>query len=84
MRQVEGVTLYTILDAAKVLGVTPQTIRLYIKGGRIPAKRIGRPYLICGDALRRFVTDTDSEGYFRKPYITEVEKKGEEGSSNHD
>ena len=84
MRQVEGVTLYTILEAAKVLGVTPQTVRLYIKDGRIPAKRIGRPYLICGDALRRFVTNTGSEVYFRKPYITEVENQGEEGSGKHD
>lgn len=77
MRQVEGVTLYTILEAAKVLGVTPQTVRLYIKEGRLPAKRIGRPYLISGDALKRFVTDTSSEGDFRKPYITEVEKEAE-------
>ena len=77
MRQVEGVTLYTILEAAKVLGVTPQTIRVYIKDGRIPAKRIGRPYLISGDALKRFVTDTASEGDFRKPYITEVENEGD-------
>lgn len=76
MRQVEGVTLYTILEAAKVLGVTPQTIRLYIKDGRIPAKRIGRPYLISGDALKRFVTDTVSGVDFRKDYITEVEKEG--------
>lgn len=77
MRQVEGVTLYTILEAAKVLGVTPQTVRLYIKEGRLPAKRIGRPYLIAGEALKRFVTDTSSGGYFRKPYITEVEKEDE-------
>lgn len=76
MRQVEGVTLYTILEAAKVLGVTPQTVRLYIKDGRLQAKRIGRPYLISGDALKRLVTVTPSEPDFRKPYITEVESEG--------
>lgn len=77
MRQVEGVTLYTILEAAKVLGVTPQTVRLYIKDGRLSARRIGRPYLISGDALKRLVTGPVPDADFRKPYITEVEKEAE-------
>ena len=55
MREVEGVTLYTIQEAAEQLGVTAQTVRRYIKEELLPAKRIGRPYLISGDALRHFV-----------------------------
>lgn len=56
MRQIEGVTLYTILEAAKTLQVTPQTVRSYIKSGLLRAQRVGRPYLISGESLKLFVT----------------------------
>jgi excisionase family DNA binding protein len=61
MREVEGVTLYTIPEAAKVLGVTAQTVRRYIKEGVLKAQRVGRPYLISGESLKRFVTGGDTD-----------------------
>lgn len=56
MREVEGINLYTIPEAAELLGVTAQTVRRYIKEGALKAQRVGRPYLISGEALKRFVT----------------------------
>jgi len=42
---IEGIKFYTIPETAEALKVTPQTIRAYIKKGRIKSQRIGRPKL---------------------------------------
>ena len=52
---IEGIKFYTIQETATALKVTPQTIRAYIKRGRIKSQRIGRPILIKEDNLREFI-----------------------------
>ena len=52
---IEGIKFYTIPETAKVLRVTPQTIRAYIKQGRIKSQRIGRPILITENNLKEFL-----------------------------
>jgi len=52
---IEGIKFYTIQETASALRVTPQTIRAYIKRGRIKSQRIGRPILIKEDNLREFI-----------------------------
>jgi excisionase family DNA binding protein len=52
---IEGIRFYNVMETAKVLQVTPQTIRLYIKQGRIKSKRIGRPFLIAEKNLKAFL-----------------------------
>jgi excisionase family DNA binding protein len=52
---IEGIRFYNVRETAKVLQVTPQTIRLYIKQGRIKSKRIGRPFLIAEKNLKSFL-----------------------------
>ena len=49
---IEGVKFYTIPETATALKVTPQTIRAYIKRGRLKSQRIGRPILITESNLR--------------------------------
>ena len=39
---IEGIKFYTIPETAEVLRVTPQTVRSYIKKGKIKSHRIGR------------------------------------------
>ena len=46
---------YTALEVASALHVTPQTVRAYVKSGRIRAQRIGRTILITEDNLREFL-----------------------------
>ena len=53
--EIEGILFYTIPETAKVLRVTPQTIRAYIKQGRIKSQRIGRPILITENNLKAFL-----------------------------
>jgi len=53
---IEGIKFYTIPETAEALQVTPQTIRAYIKKGRIKSQRIGRPILITENNLKEFLT----------------------------
>ena len=52
---IEGIKFYTIPETAEALNVTPQTIRAYIKQGKIKSQRIGRPILITETNLKDFL-----------------------------
>jgi excisionase family DNA binding protein len=52
---IEGIKFYTIPETAQALRVTPQTIRAWIKKGKIKSQRIGRPILITENNLREFL-----------------------------
>ena len=52
---IESIKFYTIPETAKALRVTPQTIRAWIKKGRIKSQRIGRPILITESNLKEFL-----------------------------
>ncbi len=52
---IEGIKFYTIQKTAKALKVTPQTIRAWIKQGKIKSQRIGRPILITEKNLKEFL-----------------------------
>ena len=52
---IEGIKFYTIPETATALKVTPQTIRAYIKRGRLKSQRIGRPILITESNLKEFL-----------------------------
>ena len=57
--EIEGIKFYTIPETAKALRVTPQTIRAYIKQGKMKSQRIGRPILITENNLREFLQATN-------------------------
>jgi excisionase family DNA binding protein len=52
---IEGIKFYKIPEVAEALGVTPQTIRAWIKQGKIKSQRIGRPILITENNLKEFL-----------------------------
>ena len=52
---IEGIKFYRIPEVAEALQTTPQTVRKYIKQGKLKAKRIGRPILITENNLREFL-----------------------------
>jgi len=52
---IEGIKFYTIPETAKALQVTPQTIRAWIKQGKLKGQRIGRPILITENNLKEFL-----------------------------
>ncbi len=51
---IQGIEFYTVPEAAKELNVTPQTVRSYIKQGKLAGKRVGRPILITAENLKEF------------------------------
>lgn len=53
-RSIRAAQTYTIEEAAEALGVSTGTIRGWVKAG-LPIMASKRPFLILGDALRRFV-----------------------------
>ena len=55
---IEGIKFYTIPETAEVLNVTPQTVRAYIKQGKLKGQRIGRPILITENNLKEFLNQS--------------------------
>lgn len=56
---IEGIKFYTIPETAQALRVTPQTIRAWIKQGKLKGQRIGRPILITENNLKDFLQATN-------------------------
>ena len=56
---IEGIKFYTIPETAEALNVTPQTIRAWIKQGRLKGQRIGRPILITENNLKEFLQESN-------------------------
>ena len=54
-KEIAGVKLYDLKEAADEMGVSYATIRNYRKDGKIKGTRIGRSVMISEDELRRFV-----------------------------
>ena len=57
--EIEGIKFYTIPETAEALNVTPQTVRAYIKQGKLKGQRIGRPILITESNLKEFLQATN-------------------------
>ena len=57
---IEGITFYTIPEVAEALHITPQTVRVYIKQGRLASQRIGRPILITEKNLAAFLKSANT------------------------
>lgn len=56
---IEGIKFYTIPETAEALNVTPQTVRAYIKQGKLKGQRIGRPILITENNLKEFLQESN-------------------------
>ena len=57
--EIEGIKFYTIPEIAEALNVTPQTVRAYIKQGKLKGQRIGRPILITENNLKEFLKESN-------------------------
>lgn len=56
---IEDIIFYTIQEVAKALKVTPQTIRAWVKQGKLKAQRIGKPILITEENLKQFLNQSN-------------------------
>lgn len=55
MIKIADVKAYNVQEAAELLAVSPQTIRSYIKQGKLKAQKAGSKYIITEETLKAFV-----------------------------
>ena len=55
---IQGIEFYTVQEAAEELNVSAQTVRSYIKQGKLSGKRVGRPLLITSENLKKFLENS--------------------------
>ena len=54
--EIEGIKFYRIQEVADALNVTRETVRAWLKKGRLKGVRVGRHILITEKSLREFLT----------------------------
>ena len=52
---IQGVRFYTVPETAEQLSCTDQTVRNYIKRGKLKAQRIGKPVYVSEISIREFL-----------------------------
>lgn len=52
MKTIGGLNLYEIPDLAAALGIHPVTARRYLAEGRIPARKLGKSWLVPEDSFQ--------------------------------
>ena len=52
--QIEGMTLYTVIELSQKFDVSPLTIRNYIKKGELKGRKFGRKWLVPESALKEY------------------------------
>lgn len=57
----QDLTLYTVTELEPVLGVSAQTIKRYIKSGKLPAKKIGGKWKVTRADLEKFISGDTAE-----------------------
>jgi len=54
--KVGNLTAYNVPETAELLGTTPLTVRLYIKAGKIQARKIAGKWYVTEDNLKGFIS----------------------------
>lgn len=52
---IEGIKFYKVPEVASALLVSEQTVRTYIKEGKLKSQRIGRPIYVTEKNLKEFL-----------------------------
>jgi excisionase family DNA binding protein len=55
MKVIAGEKVYTVQEVAEILGLTPQSVRAYIRKGRLKAGKLGAAYIIAEENIKDFI-----------------------------
>ena len=61
MIKLETTTAYTPTEAAEILHKNPDTVRRYIRSGKLKAQKVGNTWYITDKTLTEFVTGEKPE-----------------------
>jgi excisionase family DNA binding protein len=50
--------IYNLKEVVNLLGLNIQTIRQFIKEGRLKASKVGTHYMVTDEAIKEFLKDT--------------------------
>ena len=56
-----GTTFYSTGELSKVSGITPQTIRKYLKSGKLKGKKVGGSWFVTESSLKKFFGNDKEE-----------------------
>lgn len=57
MIKIGNINAYTVQEIAKKFNISPETVRGYIKKGKLKAKKMGTKYIITEESLRAYLED---------------------------
>ena len=55
MVQIGDIRAYDVYEIAKMFDMTPQSIRKFLKQGRIKARKFGTKWYVTEDAMREYL-----------------------------
>lgn len=54
--------LLTLVEAAKIAGLSPTTLRVQVRNGRLPAEKRGRDWWVTRGALTAYIENVSRGG----------------------
>lgn len=61
MRQLGDIRAYDVQEIAKIFDMTPQSIRKFLKEGRIKGRKFGTRWYVTEEAMRNFLMGEDND-----------------------
>jgi len=61
MKQIGDIKFYDVQEIAKIFDMTPQSIRKFLKEGRIKARKVGTRWYVTEEAVREYLLGIDNE-----------------------
>jgi len=61
MKQIGDIKFYDVQEIAKIFDMTPQSIRKFLKEGRIKARKVGTRWYVTEEAMREYLLGIDNE-----------------------
>lgn len=55
MIKVEELTVYDVEECSKMLNIHPNTVRRYVRSGKLKGQRVGGKWYVTADTLKEFI-----------------------------
>ena len=59
MIEMGDIKAYDVYEISKAFDITPQSVRKYLKGGKIKAKKFGTKWYITEEAMKDFLMNRE-------------------------